>query len=89
MQYKYIIGGGCISLAVCFLIVMVLGSMAGNLAYLVVMAVAMAVPGMIVGAAEERRIAAETERKAREAELSELKKELSDIRALLEKQDKQ
>ena len=84
MRYGYIIGGGLLSIALFYLIMMVLGGLgAGDgIIELLVVLLVMALPGIVMGAA-----AAERER--REKELSELKEELSAIRALLEKQDKQ
>ena len=84
MRLAYIIGGGFISIGLCYLILMVLSGLgAGNgLLQLMSLFLLMALPGVIVGAAA-------AEREKREKELSELKKELSAIRALLEKQDKQ
>ena len=84
MRYGYIIGGGLFSIALFYVILMVLSGLgAGNgIIQLLVMFLLMALPGIIVGAAA-------AEREKREKEISELKKELSAIRALLEKQDKQ
>ena len=84
MRYGYIIGGGFLSVALCYLILMVLNGLGagGGLLELMSLFLLMALPGIIVGAAA-------AEREKREKELSELKKELSAIRALLEKQDKQ
>ena len=84
MRFGSIIGGGFLSVALCYLILMVLNGLGGGsgLLEIVMMFLLMALPGIIVGTA-----AAVGEK--REKELSELKKELSDIRTLLEKQDKQ
>ena len=84
MRFAYIIGGGFLSIALCYLILMVLSGLGvGNgLLEIVMMFLLMALPGIIVGTA-----AAEREKLAKEH--SELKEELSAIRALLEKQDKQ
>ena len=84
MRYGYIVGGGLLSIALFYLIMMVLGGLGagGGLLELMSLFLLMALPGIIVGAAA-------AEREKREAELSELKEELSAIRALLEKQDRQ
>lgn len=84
MRYGYIIGGGLFSIALFYVILMVLSGLgAGNgIIQLLVMFLLMALPGVIVGAA-----AAAWEK--REKEHSELKEELSAIRALLEKRDRQ
>ena len=83
MRLAYIIGGGFISIGLCYLILMVLSGLGGGngLIELVMLFLLMALPGIVVGAA-----AAEREKLAKEH--SELKEELSAIRALLEKQDK-
>ena len=84
MRYGYIIGGGLFSIALFYVILMVLSGLgAGNgIIQLLVMFLLMALPGIIVGTAAAVR-------EKREKELSELKEELTAIRALLEKQDKQ
>ena len=84
MRYGYIIGGGLLSIALFYLIMMVLGGLgAGDgIIELLVVLLVMALPGIVIGAAAAVR-------EMREKELSELKEELSAIRALLEKQDKQ
>ncbi|MCI5927906.1 MAG: hypothetical protein MRZ73_05110 [Pseudoflavonifractor capillosus] len=84
MRYGYIIGGGFLSVALCYLILMVLNGLGagGGLLELMSLFLLMALPGIIVGA-----VAAEREK--REKEISELKEELTAIRTLLEKQDKQ
>lgn len=84
MRYGYIIGGGFLSVALCYLILMVLNGLGagGGLLELMSLFLLMALPGIIVGTA-----AAVGEK--REKEISELKEELTAIRTLLEKQDKQ
>ncbi|WP_209344003.1 hypothetical protein [Flavonifractor sp. AGMB03687] len=83
MRFGYIVGGGILSIALFYLILMVLSGLGGGngLLELVMMSILMALPGIVVGAA-----AAEREKLAKEH--AELKAELSAIRALLEKQDK-
>ena len=83
MRFGYIVGGGILSIALFYLILMVLSGLGGGngLLELVMMFLLMALPGIVVGA-----VAAEREKLAKEQ--SELKAELSAIRALLEKQDK-
>ena len=83
MRLAYIIGGGFISIGLCYLILMVLSGLGGGngLIELVMMFLLMALPGIVVGTA-----AAEWEKLAKEH--SELKEELSAIRTLLEKQDR-
>ena len=84
MRLAYIIGGGFISIGLCYLILMVLSGLGagGGLLELMSLFLLMALPGIIAGTA-----AAVGEK--REKELSELKEELTAIRALLEKQDRQ
>ena len=84
MRLAYIIGGGFISIGLCYLILMVLSGLGGGngLIELVMMFLLMALPGIVEGTA-----AAEREKLAKEH--SELKEELSAIRTLLEKQDRQ
>ena len=84
MRYGYIIGGGLFSIALFYVILMVLSGLgAGNgIIQLLVMFLLMALPGIIVGTAAAVR-------EKREKEHSELKEELSAIRALLEKRDRQ
>lgn len=83
MRFGYIVGGGILSIALFYLILMVLSGLGGGngLIELVMMFILMALPGIVVGA-----VAAEREKLAKEH--AELKAELSAIRALLEKQDK-
>ena len=83
MRLAYIIGGGFISIGLCYLILMVLSGLGGGngLIELVMLFLLMALPGIVVGTA-----AAEREKLAKEH--SELKEELSAIRTLLEKQDR-
>ena len=83
MRLAYIIGGGFISIGLCYLILMVLSGLGGGngLIELVMMFLLMALPGIVVGTA-----AAEREKLAKEH--SELTEELSAIRTLLEKQDR-
>ncbi|OUN84193.1 hypothetical protein B5G06_05565 [Flavonifractor sp. An52] len=83
MRLAYIIGGGFISIGLCYLILMVLSGLGGGngLIELVMMFLLMALLGIVVGTA-----AAEREKLAKEH--SELKEELSAIRTLLEKQDR-
>lgn len=83
MRFGYIVGGGILSIALFYLILMVLSGLSGGngLIELVMMFILMALPGIVVGAA-----AAEREKLGKEH--AELKAELSAIRALLEKQDK-
>ena len=84
MRFGSIIGGGFLSVALCYLILMVLNGLGagGGLLELMSLYLLMALPGIIVGAAA-------AEREKREKEISELKEELTAIRTLLEKQDKQ
>ena len=84
MRFGSIIGGGFLSVALCYLILMVLNGLGagGGLLELMSLFLLMALPGIIVGAAA-------AEREKREKEISELKEELTAIRTLLEKQDKQ
>ena len=84
MRYGYIVGGGLLSIALFYLIMMVAGSLGAGegIIELLALFLVMALPGVVVGAAA-------AEREKREKELSELKEELTAIRALLEKQDKQ
>ena len=84
MRYGYIVGGGLFSIALFYVILMVLSGLgAGNgIIQLLVMFLLMALPGIIVGTAAAVR-------EKREKEHSELKEELSAIRALLEKRDRQ
>ena len=84
MRYGYIVGGGLLSIALFYLIMMVAGSLGAGegIIELLALLLAMALPGVVVGAAV-------AEREAREKEISELKEELTAIRALLEKQDRQ
>ena len=84
MRYGYIVGGGLLSIAIFYLIMMVLGGLgAGDgIIKLLALLFVMALPGVVVGAAAAVR-------EKHEKELSELKEELTAIRALLEKQDKQ
>ncbi len=83
MRFGYIVGGGILSIALFYLILMVLSGLGGGngLIELVMMFILMALPGIVVGA-----VAAEREKLGKEH--AELKAELSAIRALLEKQDK-
>ena len=83
MRFGYIVGGGILSIALFYLILMVLSGLGGGngLLELVMMFLLMALPGIVVGA-----VATEREKLAKEH--AELKAELSAIRALLEKQDK-
>ena len=84
MRYGYIVGGGLLSIALFYLIMMVAGSLGAGegIIELLALFLVMALPGVVVGAAA-------AEREKREKEHAELKEELSAIRALLEKQDKQ